>query len=330
MLWRCVALIQSLLPVVLVSRGCHIVPGTHQSCIVIALGRWGGYGWLGQVTYGWDTCWYLLCMSENSVGAAWVHCFIFGLVGCMLLVVVAGDWEIFWDSCFGIVLDGVLSWSMLYNCIFMLFWWHCCSVSFWSVKETVFLFVFSVVCWCNHHVGAGGVLPSSAHQFCWAFGICNFFAPSTMMLLTVAICMALSEVSSCLSLHAGLPQTPQNLYCPQLVVWSPSADNVDGVIVLLAWMSRPRLMHPCCWMMACFVALRVPSYLRLNCFCPSGWFCCFLVFLHYPPLVVCRPGCFLGFVVSCPLLLSCGGFCKIDGGHFGWQYSLNCWTSVLK
>jgi len=152
-----------------------------------------------------------------------------------------------------------------------------------------------------------------------------------MILLTVATCDAVSAVLSCLSLHAGLLQTPQNLYLPQLVICSPSADNVCSVVVLLACMRRLRLTHPCCWMMDCFVNLRVLSYLGLYCFCPSGWFHGFL-FLSAPSLPCCSggPGCLTCFIVSCPLLLSCSCFCKIDSGHFGWQYSLNCWTSLLK
>jgi len=60
-------------------------------------------------------------MHKNSVGTAQVHCFICGLVDCVLSVVVAGYWGIFWDSGFGIVLDGVLLWSMIYDCTLMLF-----------------------------------------------------------------------------------------------------------------------------------------------------------------------------------------------------------------
>ncbi len=131
-----------------------------------------------------------------------------------------------------------------------------------------FFFVFSAVFWCSHCVGAGGVLPSSAHQFCWAFGICSFFVPSTIMLLTVATCAAVSKVSSCLSLHVGSPHTTQNLYCLQFVVWSPSADNVDSVIVLWAHMSSPRLMHPCCWVMAPVLLLEGAVILGVESFLP--------------------------------------------------------------
>ena len=152
-----------------------------------------------------------------------------------------------------------------------------------------------------------------------------------MMLLTVATCVAVSAASSCLSLHAGSPHTPQNLYLPQLVGWSPSADNVSGVVVPLARIRRPKLTRPWCWMMACFVALRVLSYLGLYRFCPSGWFHIFFVpSAPSCPSCSCGPGRFPCLVVSCPLLWSCGSLCKIDGGHLGRRYSLNRWTSLLK
>ncbi len=172
-----------------------------------------GYaGWLWMAGLGhiqlWDNFWYLLCMSENLFGAARGHCFCFVSVCCMLSVVITGYWGIFWDSCFGTVLDGVFSWSMMYECMSLLLWWCCCSTLFVSANETVFLFGFSIFCCCNHCSGASGVLPSLAHQFCLALG--NFFAPSIMRLLIVTTCIAVSAVSSCFSLHAGSLQTPQN------------------------------------------------------------------------------------------------------------------------
>ncbi len=168
-------------------------------------------GWVGlhmaETIFGtyfigmsWEFVW--CCMEVLFLlSVSWLH--VIGS-GCMVL-------GIFWDSCFGIVLDGFFAGSTIYECTLMLFWWHCCSILFWFANETVFLFVFSVVCCCNHHAGAGSVLPSLAHQFCWALGICNFFAPLIMRLLTIATCVAMSTVSLCLSLHAGSLQTPQNL-----------------------------------------------------------------------------------------------------------------------
>jgi len=115
MLPNCGVLIQLLLPSVHVSKGCHIVLGTHWSHILIMWGRRGGYGWLGL-----DTFWYLLCVAKNSVVATLVHCFIFVSVGCVLLVVVVWDWEGFWVFCVGIMLDGALLQSKIYVCKLML------------------------------------------------------------------------------------------------------------------------------------------------------------------------------------------------------------------
>jgi len=92
--------------------------------------------------------------------------FLFGFccwVCCSVIVVFAGDWGILWVSSFCTVLDGVFSMSDVKDCIFMLLCWCLCSVSFWLRKETIFLFVFSVIFGCNHCVSTNGVLPSSAH-----------------------------------------------------------------------------------------------------------------------------------------------------------------------
>jgi len=257
--------------------------------------------------------------------------FHFGLDGCVLSVVAAGYWGIFWEFLF-LYCAGCFFCSQQHTIAL----WCCFDggvVLFYMDLQMrlFFFFVFSAVFWCSHCVGAGGVFPSSAHQFCWNFGICSFFVPSTIMLLTVATCAAVSKVSSCLSLHVGSPHTAQNLYCLQFVVWSPSADNVDSVIVLWAHMSSPRLMHPCCWVMACFVAWRC---CHTWCWIISSslvgfavsWYC-----LHHHLLVVLVVlvifWALLLLAHSCLVVVFVRLMVSTLDGNIHWTIGLLCWSS---